>query len=461
MGVEDPYGVLPNIPFAMLALAAPLAFIHRPGLRIFTAGVAVASSAVAVVIFTFQFAANRYMVDFLPGVIILSVIGFWGLAERFTGLAGRFVSAGCLLLLAWSILFNIFASFGHNEFLRTSDPVIYRQLVHAFDSPRHFVDKLIGRTYGPLELVVKFPRGQKGKVEPLVITGSDFLSDYLYVVYDSDSTIVVGFEHTSYGGPVTSPIPIDYGRPHRIDVDMPPLYPPTGDPYFDRMSAAVVDAFSERLRVSLDGESIIETAQQFYPPFSVRPSIGQGTASQVALGQRFSGEILGIGQLKADWRPAPKDASVGPLIISLEFPVVLSEVPEPLVSVGYAGRGDILSVKYLDIRHVTFSFDHWGSGGSTSGPVEIKPGVRQSLEVSFGSFFPAAARPRDVSAPRWADSGGKLEVVLDGRKVFESTAAFYDVPAETVVLGRNSIGSSICAPRFSGKIIGSKRGNLK
>jgi hypothetical protein len=461
MGVEDPYGVLPNIPFAVLALAAPLACINRPSLRIFVTSVIVAVLAVAVVIFTFQFAANRYMVDFLPGVIILSVIGFWGLAERFAGLGGRLVSSGCVLLLAWSVLFNIFAAFGHNEFLRTSDPLVYRRLVHAFDSPRLFVDRLIGRTYGPLELVVKFPKGRKGKVEPLVISGSDFLSDYLYVYYESDEKIVLGFEHTSYGGPVTSSLPIDYGRPHRIDVDMPPLYPPVGDPYFDRLPAAVVDAFNERLRVSFDGVPVIETAQQFYPPFSARPSIGGGTASQVALGKRFTGDILSIGQLEADWRPPQKTNAVGPLVISLEFPVVLSEVPEPLVSVGYAGRGDILSVKYLDTHHVTFSFDHWGSGGATSAPVEVKPGVRQSLEVGFGSFFPAAERPPGILAAQWADSAGKLEVVLDGRKVFESRATFYDVPAETLVLGRNSIGSSSCAARFSGKIIASKRGNLK
>jgi hypothetical protein len=54
-----------------------------------------------------------------------------------------------------------------------------------------------------------------------------------------------------------------------------------------------------------------------------------------------------------------------------------------------------------------------------------------------------------------------LEVILDNQRVFETEASFYDVPAETVVIGRNSIGSSSCVASFSGRIFGSGRAALR
>jgi hypothetical protein len=460
-GVEDPYGVLPNMPFAALALAAALPGVRRRLLGPFTLAVAVASFAVACVIFSFQFATNRYMVDFLPGVMILAVIGFWGLREEFSGLARRIVSAGCWLLLIWSVLFNLFAAFAHNELLRVNDPAVFHRLERVFNYPRFIFERIAGRGYGPLELTVIFPTDRKGQLEPLVITGLEFLSDYVYLFYASSDTLVIGFEHAGYGGPVTDPIPVDYSRPHRITVDMPPLYPPIGDPFFDGIPARAVEAFGVRLRISLDGIPVIDTAEQFHPPFSIRPSIGSGAPTQRALGRRFSGKILGARRLKPDWGSAVRATEAGPLVISLEFPNGQAGVSEPLVSSGSTGRGDILIVNYIDANHVTFYLDHWGYSGPTSGPVEIRPGVRQKLEVSLGSFFPASERPADVPASRWAAAAGRLEVDLDGRRVFEASTPFYDAPSETVVIGRNQIGSTRCGSNFSGRIIAHLRGDLR
>ncbi|HXQ82028.1 MAG TPA: hypothetical protein VN775_11985 [Opitutaceae bacterium] len=461
-GVEDPYGILPNMPFAALALAAVLACASRPRLRPFALAAALSSFAVACVIFTFQFATNRYMVDFLPGFIILGVIGFWGVREHFSGLGRRAVTAGCWVLLVWSALFNVFASFAHNELLRVNDPALFRRLEHAFNTPRYVCDRLVGRTYGPLELTVRFPTDKKGKLEPLVITGLEFLSDYLYVYYASNDKIVIGFEHTGYGGPVTDAFPVDYSRPHRITVDMPPLYPPVGDPYFDGIPPKVVEAFNTRLRVSFDdGPQIIDTAARFHPPFAVRPSIGSGGANQAALGRRFTGEILGVRRLSPDWTAMAKAALTGPLVIVLEFPAGQAGVSEPIVSSGVTGRGDVLVVHYVDSNHVTFTLDHWGYGGPTSGPVEIKPGVQQTLVVSLGSFFPASERPSHALASRWSDAAGRLEVTLDNHKVFDVRTPSYDAPSETVVVGRNQIGSTSCQNRFSGRIIGYFRGDFR
>lgn len=460
-GGEDPYGVFPNMPFVLLAFAAVLACAHRPALRAFALFVAISSASAASVVFVYQFTANRYMVDFLPGFIILSVIGFWGLRERFPGPARGLVTSGCWALLTWSLLFNVFATFGHNELLRRNNPEVYRRLVHTFDYPRWLFDKALGRTYGPLELTVRLPTDRTGKLAPLVITGSEFLSDYLYVYYAASDRLAIGFEHAGFGGTMSDPVAIDYSQPHRISVDMPPLYPPAGDPYYDGVPPGALDAVSRRLRVTLDGTQVIDTIEQFHPPFAIRPTLGPDASPTGPLGGRFTGAILGVRRVSADWNAIAEAQRAGPLVIALEFPGGNSGAHEPLVSSGTPGRGDVLAVNFVDSNHVTFSLDHWGYGGPTSDAVEIKPGTRQMLRVGFGSFFPASARPREIAASRWSDAAGRLEIDLDDRRVFAVPAPFYEASPESVAVGRNQIGASSCTARFSGRIVGYFRGELK
>jgi hypothetical protein len=460
-GIEDPYGIIPNIPFALLAFLAPLACARRRALGAFSLVAATASLAVAALIFTFQFATNRYMVDFLPGIIALSVIGFWGLVERSSGPARRITMGVGWTLLVWSMLFNVFAAMDHNELLRINDAPVFHRLVHAFGWPRHIYDKSTGRTFGPLELTLKFPTNKVGQIEPLVVTGTSFLSDYLYVHYTTDALIRIGFEHAGYGGPVTKPLRLDYSVPHRLVVDMPPLYPPIGDPFFDGVPPKSLEAFSNRLRVWLDGDEVIDAPQEFHPPFRTSPGIGVGASDQAALGKRFTGDILSAVSTKADWNAVAKLARSGPLMILLEFPVGQAGGHEPIVTSGEPGKGDVLVVNYLDANHVTFALDHWGYGGPVSGPVEIKPKRRQTLEVRFGSFFPASDRPANVPVREWSAAGERLKLILDGHDVFDVQTSFYDAAADEVVVGRNSIGASSCVAEFSGRIFGSIRSDYK
>jgi hypothetical protein len=460
LGVEDPYGIFPNIPFVLLAFATPLAGRGRPRLAAFAAAAAVAFLAVAAIVFSFEFASNRYMVDFLPGLIVLAVIGSWGLRTQFSGAARKLATAGCSVLLAWSVLFNVFAAFGHNDLLRIADPDSFRVLSHAFGLPRHYVDRLRGRSYGPIELTVRFPKFEKAHLEPLVISGSEFLSDYLYLLYLPDNRLIVGFEHTGYGGAVTKPFACDYGRIHRIVVDMAPLYPPKDDPYFDHLPKDVVAEALGHLRVSMDGAPIEDVEQATYPPFRPMPAVGQGTESQRALGRSFTGEILRVRSLPPDWGARPKPLTVGPIVMALTFPQGRTGIQEPLVSSGNTGHGDVLGVRYVDASHVVLFLDHWGYGGPHTKPLAFNPDENQVFEVRFGSFFPRSGRPPDVPEKAWSDASRKLVVIFNDRTVLNEDFGFYDARPETVVVGKNPIGASTCQPSFTGKILGYGRPGL-
>jgi tetratricopeptide (TPR) repeat protein len=124
-GVEDPFGILTNIPLAWLALAVPLAWRRRSGqagsiLRWFVTAVALFFATCALTIGTFVAASMRYAVDFLPALMLLAVVGILGCERALaptseSGLADRPVWRpaarwGWSVLLGFSVVFNVLVS---------------------------------------------------------------------------------------------------------------------------------------------------------------------------------------------------------------------------------------------------------------------------------------------------------------------------------------------------------------
>jgi tetratricopeptide (TPR) repeat protein len=115
--VEDPFGVLTNIPILLWAGAAALAWRNRPEgggaiLRGFLVAVALLFGAAAVTLCLFYGNCSRYEMDFLPALSLLAVAGVLGLERSLShrptwrsvaraawGLAALF-SAGFVVLLS-------------------------------------------------------------------------------------------------------------------------------------------------------------------------------------------------------------------------------------------------------------------------------------------------------------------------------------------------------------------------
>lgn len=109
-------GILLNNPIVWLALAAPLAWrgICEPvqPLRWFVTAVFLLLVACATTLCLFQAARSRYELDFLPALMLLAVIGVFGLESalqdrRLWRYAVRF---GWCLLLAYTVAFNVLVS---------------------------------------------------------------------------------------------------------------------------------------------------------------------------------------------------------------------------------------------------------------------------------------------------------------------------------------------------------------
>ncbi len=88
--IEDPFGVLTNLPFLLGAFALPLAWRGRMGdrrmsLRRFALAAILLFASSAVILCLFYGNCSRYEMDFLPSLALLAVIGVLGLEHVLAG----------------------------------------------------------------------------------------------------------------------------------------------------------------------------------------------------------------------------------------------------------------------------------------------------------------------------------------------------------------------------------------
>ncbi len=446
-GIENPYGLLPCLPWVVLAAVA---FRVRPGkgagyeLNFWVGGTLAATLATMAVVFCFGGACGRYMVDFTPALTLLAGVGALALMVRTRGFLRR-MSGGLVVVLAvWSAGFGLLASFQHNGLFQVEYPKVYRGLALAFNRPGYLWDRLAGTKYGPVEMTVVFPEGKAGKIEPLLVTGRNFRSDYVYVHYLAEDSVRFAYEHTSYGGASSAAVKIRPGARHTLLIEAGSLYPPADHPYFSQMPRAQARLRQRRISVRLDGVVVFQRNADLYDAASRIPDIGT-SAGRPGFPQPFSGKIL-------NWRVRPEVApevaidEYGPIEIKITLPPFRGVRNEPLVCSGEAGRGDLVYLRFLDERRVAFGYDHWGYGGFETEPVAVDPQSEQTVTVDYGALHPAGRT-----------GSGRVNIKLNGNIVADRPAAFHPCEPDTVLVGFNSIGASTAAPQFTGNLVGFRR----
>lgn len=441
MGVEDPFGLLPSMPWVLLALGVlGRAWKRRDALGWWAAAAWIGTAATLCVVASFGGATNRYMVDFTPGFALLGAAGAACVLENARGVGRVLLGALVAVLLFWSTAFNVFASFQHNRLFAVSWPETYARVAHAFNRVPWLWDRLRGTKYGPVELRVVFPTDRAGKIQPLVVTGTQFLADYVYVHYLAADTVRFGFEHTGFGGSSGKAMKIRPGTEHVVTVQMGSLFPPEESPASDALGRKSAHLRALLVRVQLDGENALYYMAKTFDLSSREPLIG-ASGDNPGFKEDFSGKILAVKRVP----PMPVSALAqqqGPLFLALQLPPFAGVRNEPLVCFGEPGKGDLLYLRYLDATHVSVGHDHWGVGATDSAPIEIKPDAVQEFLIA---------------CPALAGSGGRTVIKVNGQIVTDDIEAFYPAEAGTFVVGGNPIGASTASVGFTGQVLVAER----
>jgi hypothetical protein len=445
-GSEDPFGVIPNVPFVLLAAFALFLLSRRLAwprhLRLMCLAVAIEAAGTGLATSAFGGAINRYEVDFMPSLIILACVGWLAISDsgRNSAILRSLSAVGVSLVLGYSVLFNVLASFGHNGLFRAEHPALYHRIAHRWNAVSVKLGEWRGVHYGPVELTVVFPDDKEGQVEPLVVTGCEFLSEYLVVHYDGPGLISFALEHSSHGHFVGPQLEVAPRAEHKVVVEMGSLYPPPEHPFFDGLTPAEAELCQKTLRVSVDGQTALQRDIPFFDAASFQPSIGV-SGDRPGYDKPFSGRIVSWQRLPIDLLQPEK----GPVSLKVQFPPFTGARSEPLVSTGEVGKGDLLFVRYLGPDYVSLGFDHRGAGAIESSPIAVDYGSEHSVEIDSDAL-------RTLEWPIGAERSGKICVRFDGRTVFYEQMSLFPTRLETVTVGINRSGSSTSEEMFSGQI---------
>lgn len=454
-GAEDPYGVLPNMPFSWLALIAPLIWAIRfrsnreLGGWILVFGLAFFS--VASTTMCFAWTANRYMVDFIPSLLLVAMFGLLMVSRvawqaRLTRIGVRVALFG---IVAYTVAFNLGVMVQHNGLFRAHRPETFAALSRFFNRPTLWWEKRYGTAYGPVQLTLQLPNDQLGRAEPIMVTGVSYRSEYLYLYYFPDGQRAqLGYTRTNHSHVLSQPFRIDYRVPHRIGIQAGSLYPEKTHPYFAGRSVAEIQAAKETFVVTIDGIPYLEGRQEFFDSSPGFVTFGENHVSDY-IGRKFTGKLLEV--RRAALPPAIADFDGGGFLrLAVVPPGNSTGRTEALVATGQPGRSDSVSVHYLDPTHFRLRFSHANDEPTFSAPIEYKAGEIQVIDVSLGSFYsqPTNARERELAK--------MLVVRVNGLPVWQEPRSFYPVGATAPLIARAwEVDSGDSA--FSGRIVAQQR----
>jgi hypothetical protein len=246
----------------------------------------------------------------------------------------------------------------------------------------------------------------------------------------------------------SAPVTVDRSKEHTLRIVMDSLLPPETWPGYRAWSPSEVRAMLHRLSVSLDGVVLLSRHQRFYD--GMRWPLGGAGTSEV-----FTGAIIAASRepVEAVRRMAAVDnerpvlaetlSSDGICRLRVRFPHGAPGTSEPLLVSGETGRADFVAVQYLDDEHLRLRFDHWGRRLEHSEPIPFVPGREYVVDVRHPGYTAHGV----IATP-----DARLEVRVDGRRVFEVTTPLFGCEAADVYVGANPLGGSSCTPQFSGVV---------
>ena len=262
--VENAVGLLVISPLAVAGLALPMWIRRCRTDRLIL--VALYGSALAVLLFISLtgYAVGRYLLDFAPALLVVSMCGW--LCWRRRGVAAVMI-AGTL----WTTAMGAALSLGFNDILRDRNPRLFRRLAHwsgqSGDSIRLPVDGLtVGAT-------VRFPARPGATREALLVTGRPGAEDCLFVEYAEADRVRFGYEKAVVGTTLGPEMTLARDREHRLGIS----YSGTG----------------QRLSISIDGLTVWSGSAAFYPSSRNEVAIGRGPAAMADV-RPFSGSLRAL-----------------------------------------------------------------------------------------------------------------------------------------------------------------------
>jgi hypothetical protein len=183
------------------------------------------------------------------------------------------------------------------------------------------------------------------------------------------------------------------------------------------------------------------------------------TPRQIASGVAISAIVAAVGWgVLSVYRHRVASTSFGSLRVGFEISRRPDQKSEPLVVIGTPGKADCIYVVYEGPQTVRFGFDHWAVGGPLSDPVQLGKARQHTLELTIGGLYPKSAQSTPVIRDLFKNpKAAPFKLTVDGKVIFDRILPYYPASPTKVAIGSNPVGSSVCGPEFSGRILSTER----
>lgn len=281
---------------------------------------------------------------------------------------------------------------------------------------------------GLLELTLRFPATPFGLLpDPVVATGAAGRVDLVYLQYEDADRIRIGHDHFGGSGALSAPLPLDRGKSHRLLLGLGSFYPP---------------GRNSRLVVLWDGATVFRQDGVFHPATPAQIAIGQNLVGASTAAPLPAFEIEQYEKLTPLAAPTPLPASARSTRLLLFPPDDTRAIP--LLGSGRPGLGDLLFLQPAGNGTFRIGHDHHGAGAVYSAPFALAAGQPADLLIDCIPVEPAGAGAPAVQ---------QVFVSCNGRVVFNRLTVFHPTePGEEVVVGGNTIGSSVAPVQSAAEI---------
>jgi putative flippase GtrA len=456
-GMEYVYGALAVCPVIFgTILSAGLAWRKKgrveESFAVFVAMVAIGTTFLLV---CFNTAAARYVPDFLPWWLWLALLGWAWLEGRLDEMGHRARFSGQLveviygLCVAATLTLAFVQSAALHGILVNRNPSVYRQISRVFDFPAAAWERANHENTGPLTMDVVFPEFHGAVLEPLLVTGVEYETDYFFVYYKAPGVVLLGFTNSGESPVYTEDIEIKPGQKYHLRFEGGALYPPDGHPVYLGWTEGQVHAAKVWLRIALDGRLVLNQPRQFQEGAPEFLQVGSDIRSG-AFGRRFMGTVSDVRREPLVREPELGSMS-GDVVLTVMLPREIVPGSQPLLVAGKAGTAELVGYRPVDEKHFVLTYEKWGGGYWESDPITTPANREATFRIRLGSILPEYG-PYPQGLYR-----DLLIVWMDGQPVWWRRAfggIGRDPPLDIMV---NMIGSSAMRPLFQGTLLATSR----
>jgi hypothetical protein len=309
-----------------------------------------------------------------------------------------------------------------------------------------------------VRLGLEFPKAPAGRQEVLAATGSAEAGDMVFVSYESETSIRLGFRHAGEPPLLSQPLAIQPGQVQRLELGMGSFFTGPDTPAKLQLAGALMVRLNDRL--------IWMERTAFLPGTGSAPVLGRTAwVRREDDPQDFSGRVVSVQPLDPPAMAPPTgfefqrywlartEPAYGPLRLHLFFPRDQVGKFEPLLVAGSSvSEADYVWLQYVDAGRLVLGYENTGGGGPRE-VVSVDYAQPHVVEIEIPALFPAPAAAIAAGASPFeagtAKNRGRFAV--DGSVRIDARVKGFPATPAQVTPGENRLSTTF-GQKFTGRI---------